>query len=156
MNSHRDIQAWQPTCHPERAYLYFCFVRISSFHYTYKNLAWIPNQVGDDSECDFKDDNGCDFEDDRSLVILYSMQIPSLSFCTWCGIKEVFLLLILARVRIWIPYNRFRWWQRRSFPQPISVIPSDFSCHSERLRESRIKRFWIPNQVGDDKLLDPR
>jgi hypothetical protein len=26
-------------------------------------------------------------------------------------------------------------------------------CHSERLRESRIKRFWILNQVGDDKLL---
>ena len=26
-------------------------------------------------------------------------------------------------------------------------------CHSERLRESRIKRFWILNQVEDDKLL---
>jgi hypothetical protein len=35
------------------------------------------------------------------------------------------------------------------------VIPAT-SMSFPRKRESRIKRFWILNQVGDDKLLDPR
>jgi len=41
-----------PYSHTERAYLYFCLIRIYSFYNTYKNLVWIPNQVGDDKLLD--------------------------------------------------------------------------------------------------------
>ena len=35
--------------------------------HTYKKLVWIPNQVGNNSECAFGDDNGMVFGDEKVL-----------------------------------------------------------------------------------------